>query len=61
MLTEIKIEFFEDIKYESKIGSINLALADFSQLEIIIEAIRKSQNDLGNSCHFKINAHSFDL
>ena len=61
MLNDIKIEFFEDQDLKNKSGELKLHLIDFAQLGIIIENIRKSQNDFGSHCHFKITAQSFDL
>lgn len=60
MLNDIKIDFFEDDKFKHKTGELKLCAADFDQLGIIMQAIRKAQNDIGISCHFKITAQSLD-
>lgn len=60
MLNDIRIEFFEDHKFKNKTGELKLCSADFAQLGIIMLAIRKAQNDMGISCHFKITAQSLD-
>ena len=61
MLNDIKIDFFEDDKFKHKTGELKLCVADFAQLGIIVQAIRQSQNDNGNTCHFKIIAESLDF
>jgi hypothetical protein len=60
MLNDIKIDFFEDDKFKHKTGELKLCAADFGQLQIIVQAIRKAQDNSGIHCHFKITAQSLD-
>jgi hypothetical protein len=60
MLNDIKIVFYEDDKFKHQTGEFKLVNANFTQLELIINSIRESQNQSGMPCHFKIQAQSFD-
>jgi hypothetical protein len=60
MLNDIKIVFYEDDKFKHQTGELKLVTANFSQLRLIVNSIRESQNELGNPCHFKISAQSLD-
>ena len=60
MLNDIKIAFYEDDKFKHQTGELKLVNADFIQLELIVSAIRRSQNESGYLCHFKIIAQSPD-
>jgi hypothetical protein len=60
MLNDIKIVFYEDDKFKHQIGELKLVTANFSQLRLIVNSIRESQNELRNPCHFKISAQSLD-
>jgi hypothetical protein len=60
MLNDIKIVFYEDDKFKHQTGECNLVTSNFTQLELIINSIRESQNESGYPCHFKIIAQSLD-
>jgi hypothetical protein len=60
MLNDIKIVFYEDDKFKHQTGEFKLVNANFAQLELIINSIRESQNELGMPCHFRIQAQSLD-
>ena len=60
MLNDIKIVFYEDDKFKDQTGELKLVNADFTQLELIVNSIRKSQNESGYPCYFKIIAQSLD-
>jgi hypothetical protein len=60
MLNDIKIVFYEDDKFKHQTGELKLVTANFAQLELIVNSIKESHNELGMPCHFKIQAQSFD-
>ena len=60
MLNDIKIVFYEDDKFKDQTSELKLVNANFTQLELIINSIRESQNESGYPCHFKIVAQSLD-
>ena len=60
MLNDIKIVFYEDDKFKHQTGELKLVNANFTQLELIVNSIRESQNESGYLCHFKIIAQSLD-
>ena len=60
MLNDIKIVFYEDDKFKHQIGEVNLATGNLSDIDRIIKMIRKSENNQGGVCHFKIEAQSLD-
>lgn len=60
MLNDIKIVFYEDDKFKHQTGELKLVTANFTQLELIVNSIRESENESGCSCHFKIIAQSLD-
>jgi hypothetical protein len=60
MLNDIKIVFYEDDKFKHQTGELKLVNANFTQLELIVNSIRESQNESGYPCHFKIIAQSLD-